>query len=133
MSLTPLLILPGVALLIMSTSVRYTRVHDELHHVFDHAITGVSVDSLVRRARLLRNALVLCYMCVFTLTLAGLLNVLEVGSFSLMAAGVTMLLGASGTLCLEALASFRIFEEEAAHFSESRLARPHDEQGHAHP
>jgi hypothetical protein len=31
----PLVLLPGVALLISSTSVRYGILHDELHHILD--------------------------------------------------------------------------------------------------
>jgi hypothetical protein len=34
--LTPLILLPGVALLIMSTSVRFGQVHDEFHVFLDH-------------------------------------------------------------------------------------------------
>ena len=33
--LSPLLLLPGAGLLIMSTSQRFNRLHDEIHHIME--------------------------------------------------------------------------------------------------
>jgi len=44
--LTPLLLLPGVALLIMSTSARYGQIHAELHHLIEKRRDRVLVSSL---------------------------------------------------------------------------------------
>ncbi len=93
--LTPLLILPGVALLIMSTSLRYVRVHEEIHHILEHQ-DEQSEDiarQLYRRSRLFRNALVFLYSSVSIFSLAGLmgglLQVTDIGGYW----GVTILTG----------------------------------------
>lgn len=36
--ITPLLLMPGVALLILSTAVRYNRLHDEVHETDEHHV-----------------------------------------------------------------------------------------------
>ena len=74
--LTPLLLLPGVALLIMSTSVRYVRVHEEVHHLLDHEMENLNerANRLYKRSRLFRNALIALYSSVGLLSLAGLLG-----------------------------------------------------------
>lgn len=70
---TPLLLLPGVALLILSTATRFNRLHDEVHHTLHGAPGDGAVASvLLRRARLFRNALVELYLSV---TLLGLSSV----------------------------------------------------------
>lgn len=72
--LTPIIALPGIALLIISTSARYTRVPEELHHLEAHR-TGPHLRRLARtllgRAVLFRNALVGLYLCVTLFALAG--------------------------------------------------------------
>jgi len=68
--LTPLLLLPGVALLLMSTSIRYGQLHDELHRMHDGEVAGI--DELIRRAGLFRNALVSLYLSAGLLALGSL-------------------------------------------------------------
>ena len=74
--LTPLLLLPGVALLIMSTSVRYVRVHEEVHHLLDHESKNLAkrANRLYKRSKLFRNALIALYGSVGVFSLAGLLG-----------------------------------------------------------
>ena len=74
--LTPLLLLPGVALLIMSTSIRYVRVHEEVHHLSDaeHGATLERAGRLFLRSKLFRNALIALYSSVGLLSFAGLLG-----------------------------------------------------------
>ncbi len=75
--LTPLLLLPGVALLIMSTSTRYGQIHTELHHLLEKPRDRLKVASarlLAKRSTLFRNALVSLYLSVGLLSLAGLLG-----------------------------------------------------------
>ena len=72
--ITPLLILPGVALLILSTSFRFNRLHDEIDHiVFEkHASTEILLNELLMRGTLFRNALISLYLSVAFLAVAGL-------------------------------------------------------------
>jgi len=100
--ITPLLLLPGVALLVMSTSLRYNRLHDELHHLEihlqpesdvgwgpDETTADVVADglltaflpapdllarcsALLRRGRMFRDALVALYAAVALFALAAL-------------------------------------------------------------
>ncbi|MEM9487712.1 MAG: DUF2721 domain-containing protein [Myxococcota bacterium] len=74
--ITPLLLLPGVGLLIMSTAARYAQLHGELHHVLDQGDEDVEyrVGRLLRRGRMFRNALMSLYASVFFLAMAGLLG-----------------------------------------------------------
>lgn len=71
---TPLFLLPGVALLVMSTAIRLNRLHDEVHDLVEHSgiDLGDEAVDLVRRARLFRDALVTLYVAVALLALAGL-------------------------------------------------------------
>ncbi len=72
--LTPLILLPGAALLVMSTSIRFNRLHDEVHQLAHHeqeAPPGALAD-LLRRARPFRNTLVALYVCVGLFAVASL-------------------------------------------------------------
>ena len=72
--ISPLLILPGVALLILSTSARFNRLHDEIDQILygQRGVDVPMVDGLLRRGRLFRNALISLYVAVALLALAGL-------------------------------------------------------------
>lgn len=74
--LTPLLLLPGVALLILSTSTRYGRLHDEFHHLEQQQRPAAAAvtENLFFRARYFRNALISLYSSVTLLSLAGLIG-----------------------------------------------------------
>lgn len=70
--ITPLALLPGVALLVMSTAIRFGQLHEEMHRRQSHP--HGSGDHLFRRARLLRNALVALYGSAGLLAIAGLVG-----------------------------------------------------------
>lgn len=119
----PLLVLPGVGLLIMSTSARYIRLHDELHHLVEHGEAG-AVGRLLRRARWFRNALVSSYVSVVFLALAGLVlgasEAAESGGMTaslagtvLAVLGIAALLVSATFLALEATLSYAVLEEDA--------------------
>ncbi|MDX1428910.1 MAG: DUF2721 domain-containing protein [Rhodothermales bacterium] len=116
--LTPLILLPGVGLLIVSTSNRYNRLHDEVHDMIDHRHASVPMDQLLIRGRLFRNALVSLYCCVALFSLASLLGVVaeELGAGSewivltLLLLGILCLSVAAMLLIRESLLSFRIIE-----------------------
>jgi len=82
--ISPLLILPGVALLILSTSIRFNRLHDEVEHVAsaDHANESLA-EGLLKRGRRFRNALISLYVAAALLAAAGLMGVVSVYSPSL--------------------------------------------------
>jgi hypothetical protein len=64
---TLLLLLPGVALLIMSTSARYGQIHTELHRLLEKPRGGLKIASarlFAKRSTLFRNALVSQYLSV---------------------------------------------------------------------
>ncbi len=69
----PLLLLPGVALMVLSTSTRFGLLHDEFHRVLE---TGRSkrLPRLRHRARLMRMALVGLYISVALLAIASVVG-----------------------------------------------------------
>ncbi|CAB5081968.1 hypothetical protein D3OALGA1CA_287 [Olavius algarvensis associated proteobacterium Delta 3] len=80
--ISPLLILPGVALLILSTSARFNRLHDEIDQVVYGQRGGSArlIGGLLRRGRLFRDALISLYMAVALLATAGLTGMLALFS-----------------------------------------------------
>ena len=83
---TPLLLLPGVGLLVMSTAARFGQIHEEIHHVLMHPELGRPMaDHLWRRCRLFRDALVSLYVAVALFAVASL------------AGGVAEAVGGDGT------------------------------------
>jgi hypothetical protein len=122
--LSPLLLLPGTALLVASTSSRFNRIHDEIHHLVESGLgIGPALRSrLLKRAVLFRNALVCLYLSVSLFALAALLGgmtsswpglslALLVG---LTCAGVVVLLAAASLLVREATLSLEILREHFA-------------------
>lgn len=118
--LTPLLILPGVGLLLVSTSTRYANLHDEIHHWVDgdHNLAFIENAYLLTRARFFRNALVSLYLCVLTFALASLLGAIvdfmngsgEAAVFFFAFIGILCLGFASVELVRESLLSLQVIE-----------------------
>ena len=88
-----MLLLPGVALLVLSTSTRFGQLLDEFHRQEgrgrEHALKH-----LRRRGRLLRNALVSLYISVALLVVASVVGTITsrlIGSASDVAAVMTVL------------------------------------------
>jgi hypothetical protein len=82
--LTPLVLLPGVAMLVMSMSVRYGQIHQEFHHLVGEKASrdDQHAESLMHRATLFRNALVGLYASVTAFALGSMLG----GFWSLLSA-----------------------------------------------
>jgi threonine/homoserine/homoserine lactone efflux protein len=79
----PLTLLPGVALLIVSTSTRYGQLHDEIHRFVQQPGQKQGQLHLRQRARHFRDALIGLYLCVSIFALTSLVGVtLEVLSLS---------------------------------------------------
>jgi hypothetical protein len=74
--LTPLILLPGVALLIVSTSARFEQNHDEFHRLLEHPSdhSKIAARNLLVRSALLRNVLVSLYTSVGLFSLGSLLG-----------------------------------------------------------
>ncbi len=74
--LTPLILLPGVALLIGSTSSRFAQLHAEFHRLMEHpdAHTKILSRNLLRRSRLFRDALASLYVSVGLFSLGSLVG-----------------------------------------------------------
>ena len=74
--LTPLVLLPGVALLLLSTSIRYGQIHEEFHHLLE--MRGEAAKDtgkrLWSRAHLFRDALVGLYVSVCLLAVGAMLG-----------------------------------------------------------
>ncbi|MCA9398603.1 MAG: DUF2721 domain-containing protein [Sinomicrobium sp.] len=74
--LTPILILPGVALLIISTANRFGEIQREFHHLLNHPEFHGEIIArfLVKRSRYYRDALVSLYLSVLLFSFASLLG-----------------------------------------------------------
>jgi hypothetical protein len=119
--ITPLLLMPGVALLILSTAVRYNRLHDEVHNAVGHdgEHAGLHEATLAYRARRFCNALVGLYLAVSLIALAALSGVaavvgLKFGSWvgiGLTGLSVMAILYSSTQLIREARRSLEVIEQ----------------------
>lgn len=109
--LSPLLLLPGAALLILSTSNRLNRLHDEVHHQMDqeHSPSKEVIDHLLLRARYFRNALVFLYSSISIFAVAGIIGGLTSGwdeISTILTVGLTVI----GIICITAAAIILIKE-----------------------
>lgn len=124
--ITPILMLPGVALLILSTSIRFNRLHDELHHSIVKILDPKVLEDLVRRAYLFHKALVKLYTCVALFSLSGFINIVvgrwyfaDLTSCILIGLGITTLFGASLYLVKESRLSLNIINSHKNYLSNS--------------
>ncbi len=113
--LSPLLLLPGAGLLILSTSNRLNRLHDEVHHQTEqqHSPSKEIIDDLLMRARYFRNALVLLYSSVSIFAVAGIIGGLTNGwdeISTVLTIGLTII----GIICITAAAIILIKESSLA-------------------
>ena len=127
--LTPLILLPGVSVLIMSTSARYAQIHSEIHHLLDenNSNTGKIIKHLLIRAKLFRNALVSLYSSAAFLALAGLVGclsliwkefTLESSVLFLIGLGILILLFATVELIRESILSLEIIRSHHRDFEQ---------------
>ena len=127
---TPLLLMPGVGLLVMSTQARYGLLHAELHRLIEHHPSDDTLArTLILRGRLFRNALVCLYGACAVFGLGALLGgvaeqnhvMAERVALPLTLVGTLLLVAASAILVWEASLSFKILEY---HERELRPPRP---------
>ncbi|MCP4360810.1 MAG: DUF2721 domain-containing protein [Chloroflexi bacterium] len=124
--LTPLVLLPGVALLVMSTSIRYGQIHSEFHHLLledEPEEAKIIADHLLSRSILFRNALVSLYLSVGLFAVASLIG----GVASMVASSadwIVILLSFLGILCL-VFASVELIREST---SSLKIVRQHHEE-----
>ena len=121
---SPLLLLPGVALLVLSTSTRFGQLHDEFHRQRKEG-DAKTLGHLRRRARLFRNALVSLYLSVALLaissvvgTIANRWSVAWLAPASWVAAGMTILgvvivAFAASQLIRESIMLLSVIEDES--------------------
>ncbi|QDV51367.1 DUF2721 domain-containing protein [Gimesia fumaroli] len=119
--LTPLILLPGVALLIVSTSARFGQIHTEFHHLLDHPDAHAQILSrnLQQRSRLFRDALASLYVSVGLFSLGSLLggvvnlwrpqSLWFVGGLTIV--GIACVVFASLQLFRESLLSLNVIDE----------------------
>ncbi len=123
----PLLLLPGVALMVLSTSIRFGSLHDEFHRVLELG-RSKRLPRLRHRARLMRMALVGLYISVALLAIASVVGTIaNTAGSSLepalhwLALGLTVLsvvivAGAAGQLIWESAIMLSVIEgDEAPH------------------
>ena len=109
--LSPLLLLPGAGLLIMSTSQRFNRLHDEIHHLMEESSSksAGTANHLMQRAQYFRNALVLLYSSIAIFAVAGLLGGITSGLGDI-SRYITIALTIIGIFCLAAASIILIKE-----------------------
>ena len=128
--LSPLLLLPGAGLLIMSTSQRFNRVHDEVHHILEERKSNTNriMIHLLQRAAYFRNALVLLYLSVSIFAAAGLLGGITSGwdevsailTIGLTIIGILCITSASIILIVESRLSLKIVQMHAEELDDEK-------------
>lgn len=127
--LTPLILLPGVALLIVSTSARFAQLQTEFHRLLDHPDAHARIFSrhLLKRSAFFRDALVALYSSVALFSLGSLLGAVVnlwrpeslwvVGGATIL--GIACIVFASLQLIREASTCLRITVDQAQQFQDS--------------
>jgi hypothetical protein len=127
--LTPLVLLPGVALLTVSTANRFGQIQAEFHRLLDHPDNHAQIvaRSLLVRARLYRDALACLYASVglFALgaLLGGVINLWRPESLWLVGGlticGIAAIVFSAVQLLRESLLSLQVVREQSAVIEES--------------
>lgn len=135
--LTPLILLPGVALLIVSTAARFGQLQDEVHHLLDHPERHAEIISrqLVRRSRFYRDAMVGLYASVALFSLGslfgGVINewlpdlLWVVGGLTI--TGIAAVVFASLSLLRVSVLSLRVIREHTANIELMQAAETQQE------
>ena len=125
--LTPLILLPGVALLIVSTSARFGQLHAEFHRILErpNAHAKLLSRNLVRRSKLFRDALASLYISVGLFSMGSLIGAFVdffwptslwfVGAFTI--AGICFVVFAAAQLFRESLICITVIQEHSATLS----------------
>ncbi|MCA9119113.1 MAG: DUF2721 domain-containing protein [Planctomycetaceae bacterium] len=121
--LTPLILLPGVALLIVSTSARFGQLHADFHQIIEHPNAHAKIISrnLLRRSELFRDALASLYVSVGLFSMGSLVgafvdffwptSVWFVGAFTI--AGIGCVVFAAAQLFRESLICLAVIKEHS--------------------
>lgn len=127
--LTPILLLPGVALLTVSTAHRFGQIQAEFHRLLDHPDRHAQIvaRSLLVRARLYRDALSSLYASIglFALgsLLGGVVNLWQPQSLwvvgGLTIAGIAGIVFCAVQLFRESLLSLQVVQEQGEAIRES--------------
>ena len=135
--LIPIILLPGVALLIMSTSLRYGQIHEELHHMLEmgERVSGNYFAHLYQRARYFRDALVTLYISVSLFSLGSIIGAIvelmtgpsDIYVLIMSGVGILALIYASLQLVRESLLSLRVLEHHLEMVQGSPLHKKEDE------
>ena len=134
--LMPLLLLPGVGLLLLSTSARFGQLHAEVHQLFhEEGVDRTPIaQHLLQRARLFRNALTALYAsaALFAVgSIAGaLMSLLGQGAsdwlvFLFAALGAAFLVVATVLLVRESTLSLVIIEAHVEQLANGVSIRTH--------
>ncbi len=127
--LTPVLLLPGVALLTVSTAHRFGQLQAEFHRLLDRpdSHTQIVTRSLVRRARLYRDALSSLYASIGLFALGSLLGAVVnlwrpeslwvVGALTI--GGIAAIVFSAIQLFRESRLSLQVVQEQSAAIAES--------------
>lgn len=122
--LTPLILLPGVALLIVSTSARFGQSQSEFHRLLEHpdAEAKILARNLLHRSRLFRDALTSLYLSVGLFSLGSLVgafvnffwpaSIWVIGIFTLL--GISFLVFAAIQLMRESLVCLDVLRAQYA-------------------
>lgn len=131
--LTPIILLPGVALLTVSTANRFGQIQAEFHRLLDHPDSHAQIfaRSLVVRARLYRDALASLYASVGLFALGSLLggvvnlwrpeSLWIVGGLTIV--GIAAIVFSAIQLLRESLLSLQLVREQNAAIEESLGSR----------
>lgn len=126
--LTPLILLPGFALLIVSTSARFSQLHMEFHRLLDRPDAHARILSrhLLKRSTQFRDALVALYASVALFALGSLLGAVVnlwrpkslwvVGGATIL--GIACIVFAAVQLMREAMACLKITVDHAEQLQE---------------
>ncbi len=109
--LSPLILLPGVALLIISTAARFAQITDEFHRLIDHPDKHGRILSrhLLERASHFKSALVSLYVSVVLLSTGSLLGGV-LTAWTDKALWITGVLTIFGIVCLVYAAAHLVLE-----------------------
>ena len=131
--LTPMILLPGVGLLTVSTANRFGQIQGEFHRLMDHPDNHAKIVAryLLTRARLYRDALASLYISVGLFSLGSLLggvvnlwrpqSLWVVGGLTIV--GIAAIVYASVQLLRESMLSLQVVREQSAAIEEQIVSR----------
>lgn len=118
--LMPLFLLPGIGVLLVSTSARYSQIHSEVHALVHEgrSLPDRFVQHLYLRAKLFRNALVSLYIGAVTFAVGSIIGVVvdiaggnsDAWIVEFTTLGIGCLIFAAASMIREPMLVLRVFE-----------------------